>query len=76
MEKKKNTDNTINDIPNNKPITMGTYTNTEIKDPKVNDRETDAFYKVDHKLPHSNVSIPTYDAVIEAKQWVDDENKK
>lgn len=73
---KKNKDNGINSIPKNTSITIGTLTNRQLKEVKNDDRETDAFYKTDHKLKESNVSIPTYDAVIEAKEWVDDENRK
>ncbi len=28
------------------------------------------------RIPNSNVAIPTLDAIIEAKEWVDDVNKK
>ena len=37
---------------------------------------TDVYYKTQCKTPDSKVSVPTYDAVVEAKEWVDDENKK
>ena len=40
------------------------------------DRIADAFYNVEKTTPESNVPIPTFDAVIEAKEWVDDENKR
>jgi len=53
----------------------GTFTNKN-STPKIEDRETDLYYKLEKKLPESNVAIPTYDAVVEAKEWVDDENKK
>lgn len=72
----KDNDNNIVEIPNNAFITIGTLTNRQLKEAKIEDRETDVYYKIDHKLPHSKVSIPTYDAVVEAKEWVDDENKK
>ncbi|MDR7856668.1 DUF3787 domain-containing protein [Tissierella sp.] len=52
----------------------GTYENDT--DPDFGYSPTDIYYKTEKKLPHSKVSIPTYDAVIEAKEWVDDINKK
>lgn len=45
------------------------------KDSKIEDTATDIYYKTEKKIPDSNVSIPTYDAVVKAKDWVDDENK-
>ena len=45
------------------------------KDSKLQDTATDIYYKTEKKLPDSKVSIPTYDSVIEAKEWVDDINK-
>lgn len=45
------------------------------KDPKLEDTATDIYYKTQCKLPNSKVAIPTYDSVVEAKEWVDDENK-
>ena len=71
-----NNDNLINEIPNNISITKGTYTNALFRDPRIEDRETDVYYKIREKLPASNVSIPTFDAVVEAKDWVDNENRK
>jgi hypothetical protein len=62
-------------IPKNTNITIGTLTNKQLKEVKIDDRETDAFYKTDYKLPHSKVSIPTIDAVVEAKDWVDNVNR-
>lgn len=72
---KKDENNNI-EIPKNESVTIGTLTNRQLREVKNDDRETDAFYKTDHKLEESNVSIPTYDAVVEAKEWVDDENRK
>ena len=69
MDKKN--ENANIEIPKNTKVTIGTLTNRQLKEGKIDDRETDAFYKTDHKLPHSKVSIPTIDAVIEAKDWVD-----
>jgi len=69
-------DNLINEIPNNISVSMGTYTNRQFRESKKEDRETDVYYKIREKLPISNVAIPTYDAVVEAKDWVDNENRK
>jgi predicted transposase YbfD/YdcC len=69
MEKKKKNNNI--EIPKNTNVTIGTLTNRQFKEAKIQDRETDAFYKTDHKLEESKVSIPTIDAVVEAKEWVD-----
>lgn len=72
MKRRINTDNGDNNpMPSNPSITIGTLTNREFNEKKIDDRETDAFYKIDRKLPESKVSIPTEDAVIEAKEWVD-----
>lgn len=57
----------------NKPA-KGTYKNN--KDPNFGYSPTDIYYNTEKKIPESQVSIPTYDAVIEAKEWVDDVNKK
>lgn len=35
------------------------------------DRIADAFYNVERTTPEAKVPIPTLDAVIEAKDWVD-----
>lgn len=51
----------------------GTY--KEHKGPKRENTATDVYYQTQCKLPDSEVAIPTYDAVIEAKEWVDDVNK-
>lgn len=40
------------------------------------DTATDVYYKTDCKLEDSKVAIPTEDAVLEAKEWVDDKNKR
>lgn len=45
------------------------------REPKSKNSTTDAFYNVEKKIPESQVAIPTLDAVIEAKKWVDDVNK-
>lgn len=44
-------------------------------DSKIEDTATDIYYKTEKKIPDSQVSIPTHDAVIKAKDWVDDVNK-
>lgn len=69
------TDNTKNEVPKNIRFRKGTLTQRQFKEVKIDDRETDAFYKTDYKLENSKVSIPTLDAVEEAKDWVDNENK-
>ncbi len=76
MKNSDNHNNGINQISKNHTVTIGTLTNRQLKEVKNDDRETDVYYKIDHKLEESNVSIPTYDAVVEAKDWVDDENRK
>jgi hypothetical protein len=73
---KHQTDNYKNEIPKNKNISIGTLTHRQFHEVKIQDRETDAFYKTSHRLKDSNVSIPTLDAVVEAKDWVDNENRK
>lgn len=40
------------------------------------DTSTDVYYKTDCKLEDSKVAIPTHDSVVEAKKWVDEENKR
>lgn len=45
-------------------------------EPKHENTATDVYYKTQCKLPESEVAVPTYDAVVEAKEWVDDINKK
>lgn len=52
----------------------GTYTNH--KEPNFGYSPTDVYYNTERKIPESKVSIPTFDAVLEAKEWVDDVNKK
>lgn len=46
------------------------------KDPKIEDTATDVYYNTKERLKDSKVAIPTEDAVDEAKDWVDDENRK
>lgn len=58
-----------------KDVTLdGTY--KEHKSPKREDTATDVYYKTECKLKDSNVAIPTEDSVDEAKEWVDDENRR
>lgn len=45
------------------------------KDPKKENTATDIYYETKRKKPYSKVSIPTFDSVIKAKEWVDDVNK-
>ncbi|MEW8974056.1 MAG: DUF3787 domain-containing protein [Tissierellaceae bacterium] len=45
------------------------------KAPKRENTATDVYYQTQCKLPDSKVAIPTYDSVVEAKEWVDDVNK-
>jgi hypothetical protein len=73
---KHQTNNLKNEIPKNIKFSNGTLTQRQFKEVKIQDRETDAFYKTDYKLKDSKVSIPTLDAVVEAKDWVDNENRK
>lgn len=60
-------------INNDKPSKTGSY--KMHLDSKIEDTATDVYYKTECKLDDSQVSIPTKDAVKEAKEWVDDENK-
>jgi len=52
----------------------GSYKNH--RDPYFGYSQTDVYYNTEMKIPDSGVAIPTYDAVVEAKEWVDDINKK
>ena len=52
----------------------GTY--KQNREPKIEDTATDIYYKTERKIEDSQVAIPTEDSVEEAKQWVDDENRK
>lgn len=58
----------------NKKADEGTY--KQARDPKIEDTATDVYYKTKEKIEDSKVAIPTEDAVDEAKDWVDDENRK
>jgi len=46
------------------------------REPKNLNTTTDAFYNVKERISNTNVAIPTLDAIIEAKEWVDDVNRK
>ena len=46
------------------------------KEPKIEDTATDVYYQTECKLKDSKVAIPTKDSVDEAKEWVDNANKK
>lgn len=65
----------INNSSHNKKdlVEGGSY--KAYKDPKLENTATDVYYKTQCKLPESKVAVPTYDSVVEAKEWVDDENK-
>ncbi|HLR21096.1 MAG TPA: DUF3787 domain-containing protein [Tissierellaceae bacterium] len=58
-----------------KNLTKGEGTYRAYLDPKCEDTATDIYYKTEYKLKDSDVAIPTEDAVVEAKDWVDDANK-
>ena len=45
------------------------------REPKSLSTSSDIFYNVESRIPISNVAIPTLDAIIVAKEWVDDVNK-
>ena len=45
------------------------------REPKSLSTSSDIFYNVESRIPISNVAIPTLDAIIAAKEWVDDINK-
>lgn len=46
------------------------------KDSKIEPTQTDVYYDTECKIKDSNVAVPTEDAVEEAKEWVDDVNRK
>lgn len=46
------------------------------REPKIENTATDVYYNTQCKLPDSEVAVPTYDAVVEAKEWVDEINRK
>lgn len=58
----------------NKKVDEGTHKN--VREPKIEDTATDVYYKTKEKTKDGKVAIPTEDAVDEAKDWVDDENRK
>lgn len=62
------------DKKNNPTISTGGFSN--FTDPIFGYSPTDIYYNTEKRLENSNVSIPTLDAVIKAKEWVDDINKK
>lgn len=59
----------------NNPKTDSKGSHKAYKEPKIENTQTDVYYDTECKLPDSEVAIPTYDAVVEAKEWVDKENK-
>lgn len=46
------------------------------RDPKMEDTATDLYSNTKERIKDSKVAIPTEDAVDEAKEWVDDANRK
>ncbi|QQY78876.1 uncharacterized protein DUF3787 [Keratinibaculum paraultunense] len=59
-----------------KPIIKTNIGYQMYREPKNLNTTTDAFYNVEKRKPNTNVAIPTLDAIIEAKEWVDDINRK
>ena len=59
-----------------KPVSKANISYQMYREPKNSNTTTDAFYNVEKRIPNTNVAIPTLDAIIEAKEWVDDVNKK
>ncbi|NMA86965.1 MAG: DUF3787 domain-containing protein [Tissierellia bacterium] len=45
------------------------------REPKSLSTSSDVFYNVESRIPITNVAIPTFDAIVKAKEWVDDVNK-
>lgn len=45
------------------------------KDSKIEPTQTDVYNDTECKIKGSNVAVPTEEAVEDAKEWVDDENK-
>lgn len=45
------------------------------REPKSLSTSSDVFYNVESRIPITNVAIPTFDAIVAAKEWVDDVNK-
>lgn len=60
----------------NKPRKEDKGTYKREHDSKLEDTATDVYYKTKEKTKDGKVAIPTEDAVDEAKEWVDDENRK
>lgn len=46
------------------------------KDSKIEPTQTDIYHDTDCNIEDSNVSVPTEEAVEDAKEWVDDENRR
>lgn len=66
--------NKVANRPTDHVASEGSY--KAFKEPKIENTATDIYYNTQCKLPDSEVAVPTYDAVVEAKEWVDEENKK
>lgn len=45
------------------------------KDSKIQPTQTDIYNDTECKIEDSKVAVPTEDAVEDAKEWVDDENR-
>lgn len=45
------------------------------REPKNLKTSSDVFYNVEERISNTNVAIPTKDAIVKAKEWVDDVNK-
>ncbi|MCF6464654.1 CDIF630_02480 family spore surface protein [Clostridium sp. Cult2] len=65
-----------NKNPEKEPVVNTSIGYQMYREPKSLSTTTDAFYNVKKRIPNTNVAIPTLDAIIEAKEWVDDVNRK
>ena len=64
-----------NNKVNEKPVVKTNVGYQMYREPKNLNTTTDVFYNVEKRIPKTNIAIPTLDAIIEAKKWVDDVNK-
>lgn len=64
-----------NKKPKESPIINSNIGYQMYREPKNMNTNADVFYKVEKRIPITNVAVPTLDATIEAKKWVDDVNK-
>ena len=72
----KNNNNKKDNKDNKSKVTISEGGFSNFTDPIFGYSPTDVYYNTEKKLQDSNVAIPTLDAVIKAKEWVDDINKK